>query len=241
MPYPNPLKIVTQKLTDNILLAASGFKRFDKINFGGRMALFHYNNSVIVWSAMPFGDEVHKAIEKLTGQSSSPVAYLIIPDTEHTIAAKLFKAKYPELKIISVELVDLGPETPIDYVVTSKYSKKLIDKQVLQEIGITDPTITDHFEFVYLPDHANKELVIEELGFPKNYFPFSGYSFLARYLNPDSSIGNKILNKIANSTASAEGLRIIYGWDFDKIVMCHGNVIKSNAKNEFKKVFGKVL
>jgi len=268
MPYPNPLKIVTQKLTDNILLAASGFKRFDKINFGGRMALFHYNNSVIVWSAMPFGDEVHKAIEKLTGQSSSPVAYLIIPDTEHTIAAKLFKAKYPELKIISVELVDLGPETPIDYVVTSKYSKKLIDKQVLQEIGITDPTITDHFEFVYLPDHANKELVMydknsktlfeadllfnlstqqpqeqfsEELGFPKNYFPFSGYSFLARYLNPDSSIGNKILNKIANSTASAEGLRIIYGWDFDKIVMCHGNVIKSNAKNEFKKVFGKVL
>lgn len=268
MTYSNPLKIVTQKLTDNVLVAASGFKRFNKVNFGARMALFNYSSSVIVWSAMPYGDEVATAIETLTESPSSSVSYLIIPDKEHTIAAKLFKAKYPEMKIISVEEVDLGPETPIDYVVTAKYANKIIGKEALQEIGISDPVISDNFEFVYLPSHANKELVTydknskivfeadlifnlnsrvpqeqfsEELGFPKGYFPHSGYSFITRYLNPDLAIGTRLFRKLVNTTASAEGLRSIYSWDFDKLVMCHGNIIASDAKNEFKKVFGSVL
>lgn len=268
MVYPNPLKVVSRKLNDNIVVAASGFRRFDKLNFGARMALFNYNNAVIVWSAIPFCDHVNNAIELLTGSPTSEVAYLIIPDKEHTMAAKLFKAQYPLMKIIAMELVDLGPETPIDYVVTEKYGQKLIDKAVLADIGITDPVITDNFEFVYIPTHGNKELVTydknsktvfeadllfnlrsdepmeqfsEALGFPKNFFAHSGWSFLTRYMNPDSKVGNFLINKITNTSASAGGLRAIYSWDFDQIVMCHGNIISKNAKAEFKKVFGKVL
>lgn len=268
MTYPNPLKVVSKKLSDNILVVATSFKRFNKVNFGARMALFHYNSSVVVWSAIPFADEVANTIEKLTGQPSTPVSYLIIPDKEHTLAAKLFKKQYPDMKIISMELVDLGPDTPIDYVVTSKYAHKVIDKAVLKEIGITDPVITDNFEFVYLPNHANKELVTydknakivfeadlifnlnsdypqeqfsEALGYPKGYFPHSGFSFITRYLNPDSKVGVRLFRKIVNTSASAEGLRAIYSWDFDQLVMCHGNIITSNAKDAFKKVFGSVL
>lgn len=268
MTYPNPLKLVSRKLTENIVVAAGGFKRFDKLNFGSRMALFNYNNSIIVWSAIPFCENVNSAIELLTGKPENEIAYLIIPDKEHTMAAKLFKAKFPDLKIIAMELVDLGPETPIDYVFTEKYGQKLIDKSVLAEIGITDPVITDNFEFVYIPTHGNQELVTfdknsktvfeadllfnlrsdepleqfsELLGYPKNYFAHSGWSFLTRYLNPDSKVGNFLINKITNTPASAGGLRAIYSWDFEQIVMCHGNIIDKDAKGAFKKVFGSVL
>lgn len=268
MTYPNPLKVVARQFTDNIVLAASGFKRFGKINFGARMALFHYNDSVVVWSAIPYCEETSKALELLTGKLSSDVSYLIIPDKEHTMAAKLFKAKFPSLKIIAMELVDLGPETPIDYAFTTKYAQKIIDKPLLEEIGIKDAVITDNFEFVYLPTHGNKELVTfdknsktvfeadllfnlrddqpleqfsEATGFSANYYPHSGWSHLTRFMNPDSAVGNFLINRIANTTASADGLRAIYSWNFDKLVMCHGNVITANAKAEFKKVFGKVL
>lgn len=231
------------------------------------MAAFNYNGSVVIWSALPYGEAVEDALKLLTGSETLNVTHLIIPDKEHTLAAVSFKEKYPDLKIIAMEGVDLG-SVKIDYTVTDKYAHKLLDKSVLAEIGITDPVILDNFQFVYLPKHANKELVAyeknskivfeadllfnlrkdqsleqfsPETGYPKDYFPHGGLSYPTRYMNPDSKVGIFLLNKIANSAASAEGLRTIYGWDFDQMVMCHGNIFTSGAKAEFKKVFGKVV
>lgn len=266
MVYPNPFKAVSRKLTNNIVVAASSFKRFGKVNFGARMAYFHYDGEVVVWSAMPYGDDTVKALQLLTGKPDADVSYLIIPDKEHTMAAKLFKEKYPALKIIAMEGLDLG--IPIDYQISAKYAHKLLNKEVLQEIGIADPVILNNFEFVFLPQHANQELVMYDLnsktvfeadllfnlradepleqfspalGFEERFNVLAGWSAPSKYLNPDSKIGRYLFNKLANSSASAEGLRNIYNWEFDRLVMCHGNIIESGAKAEFKKVFDAVL
>ncbi|KAK7679791.1 hypothetical protein QCA50_017114 [Cerrena zonata] len=208
------------------------------------MALFNYDNSVIVWSAIPYGEEVDKAIQKLTGGSAFDVTHLIIPDKEHTMAAKSFKEKYPAMKIIAMESVDL------------------------EEIGIKESAILKNFQFVYLPHHANKELVTYDLnskilfeadllfnlgngekleqfspetGYPEDYNPYLGWSYSSRYLHPDSTVGRFLLNKICNTAQSAEGLKTIYNWDFKLIVMCHGNVIEHDAKTKFKTLFSSVL
>lgn len=267
MVYPNPFKSFSRKLTDNIVVAASSFKRFGKVNFGARMALFHYNDAVIVWSAMPYGDDVTKAVALLTGSATKPVSYLIIPDLEHTMAANSFKKAYPDMKIIAMEGVDLGT-TKIDYVITAKEAHKVIGRERLAELGLTDPVITDNFEFVYLPNHANKELVTydrvsktvfeadllfnmrtdevleqygPELGFEPGYKVDGGWSFPVKYLNPDSKVGTFLFDKLTKTAASAEGLRAIYGWDFDRLVMCHGNIFETGGKAAFKKTFGSVL
>lgn len=266
MTYPDPLKVINRKFTENIVLSASGFKRFNKINFGARMALFNYSDKIIVWSAMPYSEEVKKALNLLTGKSENQVSYLIIPDNEHTMAAASFKKMFPDLKLIASSGVNLGPETPIDYVISE--SKVIVDKPALSALGVQDLAILDNFEFVFLPQHANQELVMydkqsktvfeadllfnlrkdqpmeqfcPELGFPLDYNPYSGWSFLSRYLNPDSSVGRSLFNRIANTSKSAVGLQNIYLWDFEKLVMCHGNVIEKDGKAEFKKVFGLVL
>ncbi|RKP32988.1 hypothetical protein METBISCDRAFT_11209 [Metschnikowia bicuspidata] len=263
MQYPEPLKIISRKLTETIVVACSGFKRFGKVNIGARMAIFNYYGSIVVWSAIPHNDEVVEALKLANGGSDDyKVSHLIIPDKEHTIAAKSFKEKYPELKIIAVEDVDLGELTPIDYRVTSKYAHRILDAEALQEIGITDPVILSYFEFVYLPKHTNKELVMYEKAtktvfeadllfnlrddtpmeqFPDTKYPFSGWSSVAKYLNPDSVIGSAIFRRIADTNASAEGLWAIYSWDFDRLVMCHGNILETGGKSAFHKVFGSVL
>ncbi|CUM65772.1 uncharacterized protein PRCAT00003420001 [Priceomyces carsonii] len=164
MGYPNIIKAVNRKLTPNIVTSSCPFSRFDKFNFGARMALLKYDNEILVWSPIPFGKEVVDALNVLNGTTgkeaeSFNLKYLIIPDREHTLAAKSFKKVYPSLSIISMETVDLG-DVKIDHVITSKYGNKKIDKKVLEEIGILDPFIVNNFEFVYLPFHANKELVL---------------------------------------------------------------------------------
>lgn len=263
MGYPNPLKVLSRKLADNIVVAHSGFKRVDKINFGARMALFNFGGSVVVWSAIPHNDDVVKALQLVTGTSSDfNVSHLIIPDKEHTMAAKSFKEQYPDMKIIAMEGVDLGSLTPIDYRVTAKHANQVIGGDILREIGITDPAILSNFEFVYLPNHVNKELVMydkvsktlfeADLLFnlredtPMEQFdgvsrPFSGWSYLAKFMNPDSKVGGILQRKAANVGSSKAGLRAIYSWDFDRLVMCHGNIIETGGKEAFAKVFGNAL
>lgn len=267
--YPTPLIVSSKKFTENIVLSVTGFKRFGRISFGARMALFHVKDSIVVWSAIPFSDDVNKALELLTGKKTGfNVTHLIVPDLEHTMAAASFKKEFPQMKIIAMEGVQLGEHTSADYVITSKHANEKIDASTLKEIGIVESEILENFEFVYLPSHGNKELVtyhkpsktvfeadlvfnlrtdepMEQFspatGFASDYFPFSGWSFLARYLNPDSAIGRFIFRQLVKPKAAAGGLRAIHAWDFDSLVMCHGNVFEEGGKAAFSKVFRDVL
>lgn len=261
MSYPSPFKATIEKLAENTVVALAGFKRFGKVNFGARMALFHYNNSVIVWLAFPYGEEVERAVEQLTNNKNTPISHMIIPDREHTMAAKSFKEKFPDLKILAGEGVECGFKP--DYVISKSDAHTVLDKARLTQLGI-DAAIADNFQFVFLPHHANQELVAydvnlkivyeadllfnlrtdekmqqfsPEVGFPEQENPFGGWSFVGRYMNPDSKVGRFMQTKIADVPLSAEGLRNIYGWDFDTMVMCHGNILRNGAKEQFKKLF----
>lgn len=271
MGYPSPLKVVSRKLADNIVISSSAFKRVNKLNFGARMALFNYDGNIVVWSPLPYGSHVLEALLLLTGTSSTDansfrVTHLIVPDVEHTLAARSFKETFPEIKIVAMEDVNLGPGVSADYVVKAASGNKILDKSLLaSEVGLHDSLIADNFEFVYLPAHQNRELVAfekhagivfeadllfnlqplaneqfsPETGFAKNYNPHTGFSFLTRYLRPDSTVGRYMFNKIAKSAdpGTKQGLKAIHLWNFDKMVMCHGNVIDSGAKVVFEKVF----
>lgn len=239
------------------------------------MALFNYGESIVVWSALPFGSHILDALVLLTGQKSSDassynVTHLIVPDAEHTMAAKSFKEKFPEIKILAMENVNIGDGIKPDYVVTEKSGNKVLDKSLLSlELGLTDPPLVDNFEFVYLPTHVNRELVAYEknskivfeadllfnlqpknleqfstaTGFSSSFNPHSGLSFLTRYLRPESSVGRYMFNKIVKSSdpRAKKGLQAIHLWNFDQMVMCHGNVIEHGARAQFERVFRSVL
>ncbi|CUM56611.1 uncharacterized protein AC631_04397 [Debaryomyces fabryi] len=279
MGYPNPLKTVSRSLTDNIVITSCGFSCVKVFNFGARMSLIKYGDEIIVWSPIPYGDEVIKALNLLTGNSSGVfnIAYLIIPNNEHNLAAKSFKANYPNIKIIALESIDLGLECPIDYRFTKDIGNTLVDQSVLSEkVGILSPAILNNLEFVYLLNSANKDLVMFDknskimfeadilvnlgipgstsgkatleqystlTGYPDNFLPHFGLSFFTRYLQPYSKVGNWLVSRIANSANpnSQKGLKAIYDWDFEQIVMCHGNVIDRNAKLTFQNVYQSVL
>lgn len=262
MGYPKDFKAISRKLTENIVVTATAFSRVNILNFGARMALFNYDDQVIVWSAIPYGEEVTKAIKLLTGKDENNVTYLVIPDLEHTMAAKSFKQAHPKIKIIASEEVKV-PGLTIDHVIPNKLGNKLIDSTVLTELGIGSP-ISNDFEFVYLPSHKNNELVMfdkrsnilfeadllfnlgtkepleqysPETGFPKGFNPHGGLSYLTRYMQPYSKFGNKLGNSVVNIEKSKIGLQTIYNWDFHTIVMCHGNIIDKEAKAAYKNAF----
>lgn len=193
------------------MVASAPFTRANKFNFGARMAVFNYDNQVIVWSALPYGTEVKKTLELLTGSDAKPnITHLIIPDREHTIAAKSFKEEYPELKIIAMDTVSI-PGVEIDYKFSAKEGNKLIDRKVLEEeIGIKESVILDNFEFVYLPLHANQELVT----FDKKAKVVYEADLLFNLGVPGTTSGKVTLEQYSPETGYKQGFNPHSGWSF---------------------------
>ncbi|ODV81163.1 uncharacterized protein CANTADRAFT_25392 [Suhomyces tanzawaensis NRRL Y-17324] len=264
MGYPSPLKIASRKLADNIVTASCPFSILNKLNAGGRMSLISHQGQVIVYSAIPYGPEVEKSLELLTGTTGNfNITHLIIPNKEHTLAAKSFKDVYPDLKVIALEAVEV-PGLTIDYKLTHNLGNKTLDLKILEEeLGITDKVFLDLFEFVYLCRHGNRELVMYDkksktifladvvfntginepleqyspaTGFPEGYNPHTWASLLMKYMQPYSMIGNYLVNRIVTPN-SRPGLEAIQKWDYSRIVMCHGNVIEKDAKKSFANIF----
>lgn len=251
MPYPSPLGGVTRRLTENIVIHSAPFTRGPILNFGARMALIQLPLLIVVWLAIPWGPEAKAAFAELTGSTDQlawKVSHIIVPDREHTMAAGEFKTEFPDAVVV-------GPAGANHVEVGVSEGNK-----VLESLPGTTGEFADAFSAVFVPGHTNQELVVvhkptrtlfeadllfniqpklEQYG-GKN--PNTGLSFLTRYLQPYSKVGGWLTSKILPPTAENKaGIAAIASLDFDRLVMCHGEVVDSGAKQVFTTAFAGYL
>lgn len=264
MTYSTPHKCIVRLIAPNVAIALCPFKGLGVFNFGARMSLIRHSEGVVAFAVVPFGQDTVDALASLAGADDEPltVTHLVIPNTEHTMAAASFKEKYPNVKVISPEKIMVA-NVDIDYAFTAeKHGNRIIAGADLSEMGLPISIVQD-FEFVYLPYHGNRELILYnkvskvmfeadllfnlghrhleqyslEVGFKDLFNPHFGLSFFTRYLSPTSMIGNGLLRKICNVSQSLPGLKAVYLWDTQAIVPCHGDVFTENVKALFKKTY----
>lgn len=216
MGYPPNFKIVTKSLTENILLASTAFSRVDKFNFGARMAVFKFpqSNKIILWSPLPYTPQVIDVLTKFTNntnESNLNIAYVIIPDREHNLAAKSYKEKFPGCKLIGMEGLDEN-SLKLDYKFIKLMGNKVLKNDDLRQIFNDSDSglIVDNFEFVYLPNHANQELVV----FDKSSSTLFEADLLFNLGVPGSTLGETILEQYSPELGFPKGFNPHSGWSF---------------------------
>lgn len=216
MGYPPNFKIVTKSLTENILLASTAFSRVDKFNFGARMAVFKFpqSNKIILWSPLPYTPQVIDVLTKFTNntnESNLNIAYVIIPDREHNLAAKSYKEKFPGCKLIGMEGLDEN-SLKLDYKFIKLMGNKVLKNDELKQIFNDSDSglIVDNFEFVYLPNHANQELVV----FDKSSSTLFEADLLFNLGVPGSTLGETILEQYSPELGFPKGFNPHSGWSF---------------------------
>lgn len=216
MGYPPNFKIVTKSLTENILLASTAFSRVDKFNFGARMAVFKFpqSNKIILWSPLPYTPQVIEVLTKFTNntnESNLNIAYVIIPDREHNLAAKSYKEKFPGCKLIGMEGLDEN-SLKLDYKFIKLMGNKVLKNDDLRQIFNDSDSglIVDNFEFVYLPNHANQELVV----FDKSSSTLFEADLLFNLGVPGSTLGETILEQYSPELGFPKGFNPHSGWSF---------------------------
>ncbi|ODQ80145.1 hypothetical protein BABINDRAFT_7623, partial [Babjeviella inositovora NRRL Y-12698] len=118
--------------------------------------------------------------------------------------------------------------------------------------------LVDNFEFVYVAGHKNRELTMfhpeSKTLFEADFLfnikskselygkvnPTKGLGFFARYLQPYSAVGKWLSGRLLSSAeqGNRDAISAIASWDFERIVMCHGEVIE--GKNESRLAFDSV-
>ncbi|KAL9595004.1 MAG: hypothetical protein Q9219_006703 [cf. Caloplaca sp. 3 TL-2023] len=255
---PDPSSVmVVRNVTPNITTCSAPFNRFGRFKVGGRGTIVRLQSGALaVFSPTALTPEVRTTVESL----GNNVAYLAAMDFEHHIFITEWARAFPSAKLIGVdglpEKRESSPETAgtkFSHVFTMKNKASLkVDDEFDRE-----------FDYEYVGSHANKELVfchkpdrtLIEADMMFNLPAHEQYSrtnekatdgILTRFFTGfQNTVGaatwqKRFLWYVASAPDRKgfnESVRKINGWDFDKIIPCHGDVIENGGKDVFRRVF----
>lgn len=249
---PAKVMVIRDLVPKTVTTLSVPFWRFGRIKVGGRGTIVRLQNGTLaVFSPVALTDEVKQKVASL-----GEVKYITALDIEHHIFLGPWHEAYPNAKV-------LGPEG-LPEKRTKQNNEKVPFAHVFSKstpITSIDPDFDSEFEWEYVHAHQNKEIVFNhkptktliEADLMFNY-P-STEQFSKTGVSATSGILTKLFGALTNTTGNgqkralwyaisssdrtgfAKSVSRIYGWDFERIVPCHGDVIESGAKG----IFGKVM
>ena len=237
-------------LTPTLTTFSTPFLRFGRIKIGGRATMVKLaSGNLAVFSPVALTDEVRSTVTSQGGK----VRYIIAPDFEHHIFVGPWAKAYPDAEVIGVEGLPEKREQDEDtrgvkfHHVFSKSNK--LDLRISEEFH-------REFDVEYFHSHQNKELafchrptktLIEaDLLFnlpATEQFSKTGTSATAGILTRlfggiMHTRGEMVWQKRAlwygaagkDREGFAQSVQRVKGWEFDRIVPCHGDVIETGGR-----------
>lgn len=261
MVYYNPIGGSSRWLFPNVAIHSCPFSRLG-FAFGGRTTIVRLEDQALaVFGPIPFGPEAENLLKLVTTESGEVplVKYLISQDVVHWLGIKSWKEKFPQAMIIAGEKVvpKLAEyDIKVDFPLKESVGNKILGKQELQDqVGIPKD-FASAFDLVYLPNHSNKELIFfhhdSKSMIEADFFvtgpaneqykdsgmnPVGGFSMLMKYFSMGSRFQKFLVNRITGSSSDEVISAMFKKWPIEHIIPSHGDVIESNGKEEFAKVF----
>jgi hypothetical protein len=233
-------EIVIREVTEGIWTFSKPFKRFGIFPWGGRStAVKLANGDVWVLASTPLSSETKKTLDKL-----GPVAYIVAPDAGHHLYLGQFKSAYPDAKLIGVaDLVEKKKKEGLT--LDGAYGRDPADTKYgyepeIEAIYFSGFSMKD-VAFLHAP---SKTLIQADLLFnlPGNEqysksktspkLPIIG-SF-----QPFGKIHKHFLwGEGKDKAAMKKDAIAVANWDFDRVIMCHGDVIETGGNAAWREAY----
>ncbi|TLD21568.1 hypothetical protein E2P81_ATG08156 [Venturia nashicola] len=251
----NPSEVmVIREITKNITTLSVPFSRFALIHIGGRGTLVKLQSgAVAVFSPVALTPQVKETVSKM-----GELKYIAALDIEHHIFLGAWNKEYPNALVLGPEGLfekrqkQKNENVPINVVFTAK------DKATTK----VDPHFDAEFDYEYVNSHVNKEIVFNykpdrtliEADLLFNLPATEQYSrtpvnatkgILTRIFGALQTTKGKALaqqrmvwygTSAADRPGFAKSMQLINGWEFDRLIPCHGDVIETGAKGIFEKI-----
>lgn len=207
--------------------------RYLGLPVGTRMTvILRSDNSLLLISPIQIDNHLREQLDSL-----GTVKYIIAPNLFHHLYLEPCQKLYPQAELIA----PLGIETKQPKVVISKtFEKDKIDfNGELEYIpfqgfqALIPPKIVSLNEIVFFhPQSQTLILTDSAFNFDRN-FPFIT-QLAARILSCYQSLQPSILEKVAikDREILSKSIAQILAWDFQRIIIAHGNIVEKDAKKQ---------
>ncbi|KAH8084860.1 hypothetical protein BXZ70DRAFT_957275 [Cristinia sonorae] len=231
---------VIREVAKDVWIFSTPFKRFNTIPFGGRStAIKMKNGDVWVLASTPLNDVTKSKLAEL-----GPVKWIVGADAVHYMFLSEFKKEYPSAKVIAVDAAQANIKDGLAFdgawgrdPPDTKYGFES-DVQHCYFSGFKNKDVA-----FFHP--ASKSLIEADLLF--NLPATEQYSktnesgtvpFLSSVFYPTSWLQKKANWGMGDDKeAMKRDVKTTLGWDFERIIPCHGDVIEENAKEAWRSAF----
>ena len=245
--------MVIRDVTPEIATFSLPFKRFGRINIGGRATVVRLaSGGLAAFSPVALTDAVKAKVS-----SMGTVKWIIAPALEHHIFLDDWHKQFPDAKLIGPYELKAKREKSGKPLPFAHLWKK-------DEAPSVDADFDQEFEYTYVYAHPNKELVFNHK--PTKTLIQADLMFALpakeQYSKTDVDPSGGILTKLfiylnnpyanpptgqrrflwygmssGDRPAFNRSIRTIDAYDFQRIIPAHGDCIESGAKQLFRTVF----
>ncbi|KAK9369039.1 hypothetical protein V1509DRAFT_620936 [Lipomyces kononenkoae] len=253
--YPKPLTgIIRRDPTPDVITLGCPFTIGGIVKLGARetiiKAQFTTGSGAFVIAPIPFTDESDTALDGL------PVKYILAPNLVHNLEILSWKERFPEAKIVGPKGLRsrMADDVAVDIEITD-FDNVLSAK----DLGMVDIADKEDFKFVCFGGHRTYELatyhgkskvlvvadLMVNLPASEQYSAAKSdgiFSAITNMLNVDARLQPYVAWLLMkDKEAMKKGIKGLSALDFEKIVVCHGNIIEVDAKAKFNDQFKSLL
>jgi len=214
-----------KQLHDNLWIVDKDFK-FLAADMGNRMTVIRlHNNLLLLHSPVEYSPELAKSLDEL-----GEIRYLVSPNRFHDLYIEKWQIEYPQAIHFSLHK-KFGLHKKLDEI--AEVDAIVKDIVILPVQGI--PKV-EEYVFYHLP---SRSLILTDLAFniPRTISTWSRLFFTLNGALDRFGPSRLMRSMIKEPDKFKYSLQQIMNWDFDRIILSHGNIVEKNAKSVFSKGF----
>lgn len=221
------------KQVDRRLWVAEQPFKYLGLEVGTRMTvILQSDRSLLLISPIKINSDLKQQLDNL-----GTVKYIIAPNLFHHLYLEQSQQLYPQAKIIA----PIGIETKQPNLeIALTFERDLIDfNDELEYIPFhgfqvfIPPKIAQMNEIVFFhPDSKTLIITDSAFNFDRNFSPIT--QLATRIIGSNRSLKPSWLEKIAtqDKETTRKAMDKILAWDFQQVIMAHGNIVSENAKEK---------
>jgi len=218
-----------KQLHQDLWIADKAFK-FLAVDLGNRMTIVRLkDNLLLLHSPVEYSDDLKEELKTI-----GEVRYLISPNHYHDLYIEKWQIEYPQAIHFSLQK-KFGLHKNLDEV--AEISDIVSELVILPVQGM--PKVEEYVFF----HPASKSLILTDLAFniPRDVTAWSKIFFSLNGSFDRFGPSRLMRSMIKDANKFQYSLQQIMNWDFERIILSHGNIIENDAKTTFAKGFSKYL